>query len=340
MAGNSRLDPHPETARSWQSFAEAPVLVHVGLPKTATTWLQEHLFPQERLGFWAPACGEGSPKQRVKAFARLFYQGPEGELIAEPDFDAEELFARWSDVRVPKGLAAVISNERLAGHVLSNAFDRETLARRIKSVLPEARVFVTFREQNAMILSSYMQYLKYGGWRSLEGFLSPPSDARTPTLDLQVWNYERLIRLYHEVFGPERTLALPYEMFACSPEEYIARICRFAGVPVASGLPTVKRENARRPHVTSYYLRWLTCINRSTSANAFFPRPFGAFAGKLLDRGTKIGLGMLVPRAWDDSLRNALAREIEARVGDTFRASNRRAAALTGLDLAGYGYKI
>lgn len=339
MAGNSRPDPRPDIL-SRRSFPKVPVLVHVGLPKTATTWLQEHLFPQERLGFWAPAREEKTGKQRLKRYARPFYLDDAGRLISEASFDAEALKAKLAQVEVPDGLLPVISNERLAGHVLSNAFDRETLARRIKAVLPEARVFVTFREQNAMILSSYMQYLKYGGWRSLEGFLSPPSDARTPTLDLQVWNYERLIRLYHEVFGPERTLALPYEMFACSPEEYIARICRFAGVPVASGLPTVKRENARRPHVTSYYLRWLTCINRSTSANAFFPRPFGAVAGKLLDRGTKIGLGMLVPRAWDDSLRNALAREIEARVGDTFRASNRRAAALTGLDLAGYGYKI
>lgn len=320
-------------------LTEAPVLVHVGLPKTATTWLQEHLFPHERLGFWAPAREEKTGKQQLKGHARLFYLDAGGRLISEAGFDAEALRARLASAEVPTGLLPVISNERLAGHVLSNAFDRETLARRIKAVLPEARVFVTFREQNAMILSSYMQYLKYGGWRTLGGFLSPPSDARTPTLDLQVWNYERLVGLYHEVFGPERTLALPYEMFARSPEEYIARICRFAGVPVASGLPTVRRENVRRPHVTSYYLRWLTCINRSTSANAFFPRPFGAVAGKLLDRGIKIGLGKLVPRAWDDSLRNSFAREIETRVGDTFRASNQRAAELTGLDLAGYGYK-
>ncbi|MGE0212703.1 MAG: sulfotransferase [Parvibaculaceae bacterium] len=315
------------------------MLVHVGLPKTATSWLQEHLFSQDRHGFWAPAREEASGKQRVKAYARLFYLDGEGRLVAEPDFDADGLVARLSDVKVPREHAPVISNERLAGHVLSNAFDREMLARRIKAVLPEARIFVTFREQNAMILSSYMQYLKYGGWRSLDGFLSPPSDARMPTLDLQVWNYERLISLYHEIFGPEQTLALPYEMFARDPEEYIGRICRFAGVTMPSGLPLAKTENGRRSHFTSYHLRWLTCINRSTSANGFFPRPLGAMAGKMVDRGIKLGIERLVPPSWEACLNDRMAEKIETMVGDTFRASNQRTAELTGLDLAAYGYK-
>jgi len=323
-----------------RSLIDADVLVHVGLPKTGTTWLQDHLFANSALGFWGPARHEATPKQQTKAIGRLLYLDSQKRLIAEDDFDAVALRKQLEDIIVPDGLVPVVSNERLSGHVLSNAFDRPMLARRIKAVFPQARIFLTIREQRSMMLSSYFQYLKYGGWRSLEGFLDPPCDGRQPALQLDVWNYDRIAQLYYSLFGRERVLILPYEMFVREPADFVGRICEFAGVGKAEGLPYAAKSNPRRAHVASYYLRWLTCINRSTSANGYFPRPFGRHVGKAIDRSLKIAVGAVTPASWEKRLENDFKARIERMTGNHYRASNRRLVALTGLDLEGYGYQV
>ena len=322
------------------SLVNSEVLIHVGLPKTGTTWLQDHVFANPTLGFWGPAQDEDTPKQQTKSFGRLLYLDAYKRLIAEDDFDAGAIRDQLASVNVPDGLVPVVSNERLSGHVLSNAFDRPMLARRIKDVFPRARIFLTIREQRSMILSSYFQYLKYGGWQSLDGFLHPPCDGRLPALHLDVWNYDRLARLYYSLFGRERVSILPYEMFVRDPACYVGRICDFAGVGKVEGLPYAAKSNPRRSHVASYYLRWLTCINRSTSANGYFPHPFGRRVGKAIDRSLKIAAGAITPPGWERRLENDFKARIEAVIDERYRASNRRLVALTGLDLGSYGYQV
>jgi len=319
---------------------DSDLLVHVGLPKTGTTWLQDHVFANRALGFWGPAQDEDTPKKQTKTFGRLLYLDAQKRLIGEDDFDAAAIRDQLANVIVPDGLVPVISNERLSGHVLSNAFDRPMLARRIKDVFPQTRIFLTIREQRSMILSSYFQYLKYGGWNSLGGFLNPPCDGRLPAMQLDVWNYDRLAQLYYSLFGRERVLILPYEMFVRDPAEYVGRICEFAGVGKAEGLPFSAKSNPRRAHVASYYLRWLTCINRSTSANGYFPHPFGRRVGKAIDRSVKVAAGAITPASWETRLENDFKSRIQSAVGDRYRTSNRRLVALTGIDLGSYGYQV
>lgn len=337
---NSNIRHEGGNALAARRLIDADVLVHVGLPKTGTTWLQDHLFANPKLGFWGAAPGEDTPKQQAKALGRLLYLDAQGRLMGEDDFDAAAIRDQLGHVTVPNGLVPVVSNERLSGHVLSNAFDRGILARRIKDVFPRARIFLAIREQRSMILSSYFQYLKYGGWRSLDGFLDPPSDGRQPALRLDVWDYERLAQLYFSLFGPEHVLVLPYEMFVHDPQEYVGRICEFAGVERPHGLPFATKSNPRRAHMASYYFRWLTCINRSTSANGHFPRPFGRHVGKAIDRSVKIAVGAITPASWERKLENDFKARIERAVAERYCTSNRRLAALTDLDLGSYGYQV
>jgi len=329
----------PTDARAPVSLVDSDVLVHVGLPKTGTTWLQEHLFANTERGFWGPARHEPDPKQQTKAFGRLLYQDAQKRLMAEDDFDPEAVRNILASIVVPEGLFPVISNERLSGHAYSNAFDRSMLAQRIKGVFPNAFLFLAIREQRSMILSSYLQYLKYGGWHSLEGFLAPPSDGRQPALQLGLWNYERLVRFYHSLFGRDRVLVLPYELFVQDPHHYVATICAFVGIPTPEDLPYNIKANPRRSHIASYYLRWLTCINRSSSANGYFPQLFGRRAGKLIDRSIKTAVTAVMPSVWEKALGKRLESQIELFVGDRYAESNRRLGSLIDMDMGAYGYR-
>jgi hypothetical protein len=230
------------------------ILVHIGLHKTGTTWLQLHLFPRTDCGFHLPEFAGMTPKQRAKAIGVHLCYGPSKRLMAEADFDPKAVRDELAGLGVPKGAVPVVSHERLGGHPLSNGFDRAILRDRIRAVLPNARILLIVREQFSMIMSNYLQYLKYGGWHDLEQYLYPPSDGRLPTLSIDYWQYDRLIELYLSAFGRDRLLVLPYEMLARNPEDYVRQICEFAGLPAPGHIDGGRRENRHRDYAAAYWL--------------------------------------------------------------------------------------
>ncbi len=320
-------------------LVDSDPLLHVGLHKTGTTWLQRHLFADPGRGFFAAAPAEARETQRSKAAASRLITGASGNLMSESEFDADAVRTELARIGVPQGLRAVVSSERLGGHPLSAGFDRAVLCRRLHAVFAKARILIVIRAQESILLSNYMQYLKYGGWHGIDRYLQPRCDGRQPALSLDFWRYDRLIELYRGEFGAERVLALPYEMLAVEAQEFARRICSFAGVAVPAGLPFARAENPRRSHFVDHHLRWLTAWHTPSSANGDFPSPFGRRL-RTLDRAKRRALASLVPASLEERCRLALESRVRAIVGDTFRASNRRAQALTGIDLERLGYLV
>ncbi|MFO1131221.1 MAG: sulfotransferase [Hyphomicrobiales bacterium] len=317
-------------------------LIHIGLHKTGTSWLQVYLFANPGSGFWnaAPATVT-KRKSRAKFGSYFFYRAPDGNVLHEDGFDAAATRAALGVERVPEGQCLVVSNERLSGHPMSNGIDRSWICERLHQTLPQARVVMVVREQRAMILSSYMQYLKYGGPRSIEGFLAPENDARSPALDLGYWDYDRLALTYIRRFGRENLLVLPFEMLRQDPQGFVARICGFAGVaPPQQPLPGTHRENASQNYVTCTALRLLSPLIRSSRGNGFAPSLLGRRVGQAVHLGLQKHLGLLVPRALNERAKRRLFARVEATVGTAYQASNRRLEELTGLDLRRYGYAL
>jgi hypothetical protein len=320
-------------------LVDSDPLLHVGLHKTGTTWLQRHLFADPTHGFFAPAQGEARDTQRSKAAASVLIADGAGNLISENGFDADAARAELARIGVPQGLRAVVSSERLGGHPFSNGFDRTILCRRLRAVFGAARILIVIRAQESMLLSNYMQYLKFGGWHGIDRYLQPRCDGRQPALSLDFWRYDRLIGLYRSEFGAERVLALPYELLAREPQEFARRICSFAGVAVPADLPFARTENPRRSHFVAHHLRCLTAWHTPSSANGYFPSPFGRRLRKA-DRVARRALASLVPAPLEARCRLALEARVRAVVGDYFRESNRQTQALVGFDLERLGYLV
>ena len=318
------------------ALINSDVLVHIGLHKTATSWLQENLFTRMELGFYGPA---ESRKRRalVKNVGHFLVADESGHLINEWEFDARAVRASLASFEAREGLWPVVSYERLSGHPLSNGFDRQMICHRIKAVFPKARILICIREQRAIILSNYVQYLRNGGWNTPEAFLNHRPDGRQPTTTLKFWEYHTLVSMYYNVFGRDSVLVLPYELFAREPHAYIRQISNFVGLPTPNDLPVKQIVNLRRAHVSSYYFRLLTPLGRSTSANGHFP---SSKAGKALNHWVKNFLDRAVPKSWEESTRKNLERRVKQCVGDHYRASNRATQQLTGLDLEAFGYLV
>ena len=216
------------------------VLVHIGYAKTATSWLQEHLFANEGTGLGWIRKEAGNPVRRLIDDDPLDFDAAATRAAIDPLLDA---------VR-GRGLVPVVSVERLVGHPFSGGYDSKEIADRIAAVFPEGRVLEVIREQRSMILSTYKQSVRAGSAATVEEFLDPPrsKSRRVPWFDFRFFEYDRLLGRYQRLLGPERVLALTFEQFADDTAAFVRAIGEFAGRPlgedVVAQLPLGARENA------------------------------------------------------------------------------------------------
>jgi len=312
-------------------------LVHIGYHKTASTWLQVHLFKHPDVGL------RSIGKSAIDVRAR--------ELVSTRalEFDAQavrERFAPALDEVRERGLLPVVSNERLSGHPVSGGFDSKEIADRLAEVFPGAKVLMVIREQRSMIRSVYKQYVLAGGPCTFPKFVDGPEDpnARVPQFDLGFYQYDRLLRHYRSRFGDGNVLALPYEQFVRDPPGFVEAIGAFAGRPIApevAGSMKFREVRHRTPPAVMIGLtRW---GNRLARRSQYHPAPVvdspRLFAGVQRVARSETVRG-LVPRRLLESRDRALEAMIEAAVGDRYVESNRRTAELTGLDLGGYGWAV
>ncbi|WP_158266608.1 sulfotransferase [Allosphingosinicella deserti] len=308
-----------------------PLLLHIGYHKTASTWLQSNLFDDPRQGFTTET---GSPRHAL--VERLVVPDP---LFYDPA-EAAAGYRRAIRLAADKGCTLVLSHERLSGYPSSGGRDRQLLAERLAGTFPGAHVLIVIREQKAVIRSMYSQHVTDGGVESITRFLSTPEPAlcRKPTFNLGYYCYDRLIALYHRLFGQERVLVLPYELLARDPHAFSASIARHCRGEAS--IPTSARErvNTARPLIMQAVQRPLNMLfyhnELSPGALLHIPRFHKRFA-----RLTPI-FRALSPSIVERRLDARLRRIIAARVGNHYLESNQRTQAFVDHDLAALGYEV
>jgi hypothetical protein len=171
------------------------VVVHVGLHKTATTFLQREIFPKlENVNF-------------IKLNA-----GHPGDI----------LYVELDDSRIN-----VISSESLSGypflvHDDVDAACRDRMAIRLNRIFPNARIIVGIRDKDDWLQSLYKQYFKTRPMNTEKTFLE--------FFDEGYLDHEGYISLLRELF-PE-VYVYRYEQLCDSPDDFVKGICDFIGVPV------------------------------------------------------------------------------------------------------------
>jgi Sulfotransferase family len=316
-------------------------LVHIGFPKAASTWLQAHLFSNPQLGLRSPFT-----ENRVKnALVR-----PDG-LDFDPA-EARERFGSKLEEVSAQGLVPVLSAERLCGNHSSGGFDTREIAERLAAVLPDARVLIVIREQRAMLVSMYKQYVGRGGSASFHHFLKPRLNRmRLPLMDWRFLAYDRIARCYGELFGLGKVSVVPFELLLRDPRDLAARITSFASAQPQPGaieaLPYARGSNVSSSALAVSLMRPLNALfawdrNRD-SPPAVLPM---RGPGWRLGQGTRRvqsaikALDARAPAGLRGRLDRRLREQVDREVGDAYHESNRRTSALSGIDLAGFGYGV
>ena len=307
------------------SLKETPVLVHVGLPKCASTWLQRTVFGVAKYGFAAP--WGGMTARAVTDFVAI------DPLV----FDADAVRAGYEaalGAPPPEGARLVVSHEALSSRPGSGQYYAPYVAERLRAVFPRARVLVVVREQKSIIYSIHNETVRNGRTRTIEEFIGTgrEPDGWTSPCQLSFFEYDRLLRCYRERFGDENVLMLPMELLRSDHDAFCARLLDFAGLPQVP----IARSAARNTGLGAFAMALTRRTNRLVRRD-----PTRRNVGTSFDymRRTIRQIDRVVPTALDKRIEQGLRAKIAARVGDRYRESNARLSEMLGLDLAALGYR-
>ncbi|MCH4551248.1 hypothetical protein [Aestuariibaculum lutulentum] len=168
--------------------------IHIGYPKTASTFLQKHIYTQLR---YHKFIGH---KEFVESgmFDMLWK--------IERSIDYEKI------TRYLKGRAYFISFEEITGPSLQGAIIMDEMPLRLKKALNEdVKVLITIRRQDDLIKSIYLQYLHLGGTLRLKKVVNNPNFGQS-RIDVNAYNFYETYKNYCRQFGPENVRVIPYEL--------------------------------------------------------------------------------------------------------------------------------
>jgi hypothetical protein len=202
----------------------ADFALHVGIRKSATTWLQNIFFPRLTGVNYIGKTDTSYPPWLIHwhywddfEFAKRF-----GEIVR-----AIENVAR-------QGLINLISSE-----AFTNTAAIWSQAHRIKKLLPDARIIITLRDPVEVLISHYKLDVSDGHYHlPLEAYLdwsrTPFDLVKRSPLYLPDFFYDEMIALYCELFGAHNVCILRYEDMINSPSLYFSALSSFLRVSFPS----------------------------------------------------------------------------------------------------------
>jgi hypothetical protein len=308
-------------------------LLHIGYQKTGTTWFQDLVFNDPSFGFIAP-LGSKDMINLVVAPHELDYDHEETRLY----------FDRAMETARSQALVPVFSQERFSGHPHSGSYDSKLIALRLRKLLDDAHVLIVLREQSAMILSSYNQYIRREGAISLTSYVAVRDRWRIPLFDPDQFKYHRLIQLYFDLFGREKVLVLPYEVFVAEPVKFTEQILTHAGITdietKIARMDFNKRVNTSlSPLEVEIYRRANLLFGRRSPVNQHSLLPSMSRHMRLFYKAVK-AVDRVLPQSYDRRIKRSWQHTVRKLTGNTYRESNRLTSELIELDLSKWGYDM
>lgn len=318
--------------------------VHVGLPKAASTLLQNHIFSALDDYLWLGTVataniGRGNGEVRpdsiflkdseLRRLYALLLNASEDSFYQQRDAAAaleQELVHKYSAGN-PRGV--IFSSEFLTSTFFSYG-DVYGKARRIHAIWPNATIILVIREQYSMVLSQYADQpfdprnMSESRALPIDEWLA--ADRARGKLSLQTsLDYLQLYNTYSQLFGRDNVNVLLFEDIV-NDKRKIANQLRaiFDGeIDISMVVQKLGIVENSKPGALFQSLRGLK--------RRFFPKLHvgtNRNARKLMSLLSGIGPPVGVPDRED----------VESVLRDRYSQSNKELAEAAGLDLSRYGY--
>jgi len=308
-------------------------IIHIGYQKTGTTWLQKMVFP--RLG-------------------NIVYHGKHGdtplpwlsELIAElkrHPFHRDLSGMRKKIDRIEneynENTTHVLSCEGFVGTPVLGGIDAEHILNGVFDVFRNPKIIVTIRNQMALMVSLYKQYVLAGGTLTPYEYFNVTTPSNRFSLEFLC--FDRMISHLTEKTGGENVLVLPLESIQQNRQKAINRLCAFVGV---SPLSMTNEHNSvirqGNPDIKTYHLRRLNhfCPSLMNPSGGMF---VNSFLSKWILALIKWGISLEERRdTFYNRPRTILDDDDKKRFRSIFADSNRNLQKLVSDDLSELGYSI
>ena len=239
------------------------VILHVGMGKTATTYLQKSVFPHIKDIYYTNRWKDDP----IGDFARKI------KIINPVLIDIErEKVVIHEFLSSLKSKTVLFSDEGLFGSAWENFNNNYYTTIFLKKVFPDAKVLMIIRKQTEWLESSYNYAVKlgysvtadkycnykngvFGDFRSLTGLVN---------VDIKQLNLYAFSNYYKKLFGKENVLILPYELFKINNNLFLDIIYKYFDIE-----PYYPKKIKRKNMAFSYW-----SINIAIFLNKFLVRSF------------------------------------------------------------------
>lgn len=289
--------------------ADGKNIIHVGLPKTGTTFLQNNFFSQfEAFNYQTPHLNWDESLRWVFEINK-----PEESILQthtnpkskkqkpsynfNPDQYTEKMKCFFSTHK-----KILISSEGIVGFSLSPLRNNMAICMFLNEFAKNSKIIFIFRQQANYCESIYKQlifkenrYKKFIPFEDLYG----PSTASKSLISYSELNWLTIYNNYCNTFGPENVLALPYERLLTDPQEFLTGIENFIGQKVDLNQEAISRKE-------------------------------NVSADKAIYKSSKIPFRRHIFNKLDEDIKKSIMNEVND--------SNRELSAKLNLDLSTYGY--
>lgn len=236
-------------------------IIHIGYPKTATTWFQKVFYPSLKDVFYINR--DLISDQLI--FPDVFSYSPQ---------NTAKLFSEHSQHR-----RLVICEELLLGGLDIGYGSGEfisQMANRLKNTFPDAEIVIFIRNQHSVLESAYSHYIKSGGTYSVRKYLGLEGRFKLKFQNHHLFNpaffnYADVINLYTDLFGRDRIRVFLYEDFRNNPEKFLLNYGEALNLKMPNNVDFGIIENARLTRISVILLRFL---NHFTQRNTPFKNYF------------------------------------------------------------------
>ncbi|WOE70347.1 sulfotransferase [Hydrogenimonas thermophila] len=299
---------------------------HIGLPKSATSYLQKNFFPVLNLTYLGKHYDSkidkrDNNKDFEKLFRALFYK--------QPFQVTEEEYNKIKNL-IGHNKKILYSNEVMVGSYTINFNNGYQIAHHIKNGFPNSKIIYVIRKQDDFIESLYRQAIRNGYSHSIKKFLNYKKGSfrinnyeNDGQIDLFSLDYYKQLTFYTNIFGKENLLVLPYELLKINRTLFLKKLTSFMSVEYIEPLSSEK-TNSQDGYILLLIMRFINSFISKKIQNRLNDVLFFNKIGKLLN---------YIPYK-----RKFISYELQKKIQEFYNESNKKASEKFHLELENFGY--
>jgi hypothetical protein len=230
----------------------------VGLHKTASTYLQNAVFPRytEHIQYCHPRYTHSLIRYLTTTDETIYN-------ICVADTWIKELYSGHKPF--------ILSSENLSGHPGIKYMNRTMIFQRLKGLFPDAKVIIGLRDHGGLIASMYKLYVQNGGTKSFKNYVfdeqvqyqNESYFGLYNRIELQMFSYSVILDQLFKLFGKTNVHVFNFNEFVLDNYAEINRLSEFIGFIGDIDFPKeTVNKSISWPEVD--YLRRLNRFSRSS----------------------------------------------------------------------------